>query len=214
MKIAEPTIERLLQYRTLLAKVMEEDGKIISSQEIGELLGIKGSQVRKDLSHFGEIGKRGVGYNAEQLYSHIDTLLGSTRIWKTAIAGVGHLGTALIGHAQYESRKFKFSVEALFDIAPDKVGTKISGIDCYHVDDIGKILAEKGIEVLVIASPDNAAQHIVDNAVQAKTLKGILSFTSATIIVPKDILVLKVNVFAELEKLFFYLKLGEEKQTH
>lgn len=59
MKIAEPTVERLVQYIRFLQRCREADKKVISSQEIGDALGIKASQVRKDLSYFGEIGKRG-----------------------------------------------------------------------------------------------------------------------------------------------------------
>ena len=60
MKVAEPTVERLIQYYRLLIMMKEEGRKVVSSLQMGEMLGIKASQVRKDLSYFGEIGKRGV----------------------------------------------------------------------------------------------------------------------------------------------------------
>ncbi|MDD4838890.1 MAG: winged-helix domain-containing protein, partial [Synergistaceae bacterium] len=54
MKVAEPTVERLIQYYRLLIQMKEEERKVVSSLQIGEILGIKASQVRKDLSYFGE----------------------------------------------------------------------------------------------------------------------------------------------------------------
>ena len=80
MKIAEPTVERLVQYHRLLEQLYNEGQKVVSSQEIGEMLAFKASQVRKDLSYFGEIGKRGVGYHVEKLYRHIDGILAHLQV--------------------------------------------------------------------------------------------------------------------------------------
>jgi redox-sensing transcriptional repressor len=208
MKVAEPTVERLIQYHRLLLMMKDEGLKIVSSLQMGEMLGIKASQVRKDLSYFGEIGKRGVGYHVGRLYTHIDNILASPRVWKVALAGVGNLGTALMGHAAFQSYKFK--VEALFDIDPKKVGTEIMGVHCWHVDEMAKVMEERGIEVLILAVPEKAAQNCVDKAVTSSSLKGILTFTPASVVVPEGILFYRVDVFVELEKLLFFLKEKEK----
>lgn len=208
MKVAEPTVERLIQYYRLLIMMKEEERKVVSSLQMGEMLGIKASQVRKDLSYFGEIGKRGVGYHVNRLCAHIENILASPRVWHVGIVGVGNLGTALMGHAAFQS--YKFSVEALFDIDPDKVGKKLMGIDCFHTDNISSVMAERNIEVLILTVPAAVAQSCVDKAVAAPTLKGILSFTPATVVVPERILFYRVDIFVELEKLFFFLKEREK----
>ena len=77
MRIAEPTVERLVQYHRLLEQLSSEGRKVVSSQEIGQMLSLKASQVRKDLSYFGEIGKRGVGYLVDRLFEHISGILAS-----------------------------------------------------------------------------------------------------------------------------------------
>ncbi|MDR1885913.1 MAG: redox-sensing transcriptional repressor Rex, partial [Synergistaceae bacterium] len=118
MKVAEPTIERLVQYHRLLETLRDEGRHVVSSQQIGELLGFKASQVRKDLSYFGEIGKRGVGYQAGRLCDHIGEILASPKIWRIAMAGVGNMGTALLSNPAFRSPKIRF--EALFDIDPAK----------------------------------------------------------------------------------------------
>lgn len=210
MKVAEPTVERLIQYYRLLIQMKEEERKVVSSLQIGEILGIKASQVRKDLSYFGEIGKRGVGYHVNRLCLHIENILASPKVWKVALAGVGNLGTALMGHAAFQS--YKFDVDALFDVDPEKVGQKIMGVYCWHVEDIAKVIEERGIEVLILAVPASAAQNCVDKAVISPSLKGILAFTPATVVVPEKILFYRVDIFVELEKLLFFLKEREAKQ--
>ncbi|HAH70130.1 MAG TPA: redox-sensing transcriptional repressor Rex [Synergistaceae bacterium] len=209
MKVAEPTVERLIQYYRLLIQMKEEERKVVSSLQIGEILGIKASQVRKDLSYFGEIGKRGVGYHVNRLCLHIENILASPKVWKVALAGVGNLGTALMGHAAFQS--YKFEVDALFDVDPEKVGHEIMGVRCWHVDEIAKVMEERGIEVLILAVPASAAQNCVDKAVLSSSLKGILAFTPATVVVPEKILFYRVDIFVELEKLLFFLKEREEK---
>ena len=209
MKVAEPTVERLIQYYRLLIQMKEEERKVVSSLQIGEILGIKASQVRKDLSYFGEIGKRGVGYHVNRLCLHIENILASPKVWKVALAGVGNLGTALMGHAAFQS--YKFEVDALFDVDPEKVGHEIMGVRCWHVDEIAKVMEERGIEVLILAVPASAAQNCVDKAVLSSSLTGILAFTPATVVVPEKILFYRVDIFVELEKLLFFLKEREEK---
>jgi len=116
MKVAEPTVERLVQYYRLLEQLHEEGRKVVSSQDIGEILAFKASQVRKDLSYFGEIGKRGVGYHVDKLFEHIRAILSSPRVWRMALVGVGHLGEALLGYNALRSEKF--GICALFDVDP------------------------------------------------------------------------------------------------
>jgi len=204
MRVAEPTVERLIQYFRLLKQMKEEERRVVSSLQIGEMLGIKASQVRKDLSYFGEIGKRGVGYHVNRLCTHIENILASPKVWKIAMAGVGNLGLALLGHAAFQS--YKFEVSALFDIDRDKVGKEIMGVRCHHADDIARVLDEQGVEVLILAVPAVAAQSTVDMAVQSTGLKGVLAFTPATVVVPDRILFYRVDIFVELEKLLFFLK--------
>ena len=209
MKVAEPTVERLIQYHRLLLGLIEKKQNIVSSLQMGEMIGIKASQVRKDLSYFGEIGKRGVGYDVGLLCAHIEKILASPKIWCVAMAGVGNLGTALMGHASFQSYKFK--VEALFDVDPNKVGREIMGVHCWHTDEMARVMEEKSIEVLILAVPASSAQNCVDTAVKSRTLKGILAFTPATVVVPEGILFNRVDVFVELEKLMFFLKEKERE---
>lgn len=207
MKIAEPTIERLVQYHRLLETLRDEGYRVVSSQQIGEMLGFKASQVRKDLSYFGEIGKRGVGYHVGRLCDHIVEILSSPRVWRIALAGVGNLGAALLSHSAFRSSKMEFT--ALFDVDPLKIGREIAGVACWNVSDMPKVMAEKRIEVLLLAVPARAAQSCVDLAISSGVLRGVLAFTQGSLVVPNEILVVRVDILAELEKLLFFLKQPE-----
>jgi DeoR/GlpR family transcriptional regulator of sugar metabolism len=50
---------------------MAEGRQVTSSQELGDRLGISSAQIRKDLSHFGEFGKQGTGYDIAYLYDQL-----------------------------------------------------------------------------------------------------------------------------------------------
>ena len=203
-KIAEPTVERLVQYHRLLEQLAAEGQKVVSSREMGEMLSFKASQVRKDLSYFGEIGKRGVGYHVDRLFKHIGGILASPRLWSIGLAGVGKLGEALLGYQAFRNEKFQ--IKALFDVDPLKIGTQILGTPCYSIEDAPRVLREEGIEVIIITVPTGAAQSVADRVVTAGTVKGILNFSPVTLSVPDSVLLYSVDISIELEKLLFYLK--------
>jgi redox-sensing transcriptional repressor len=204
MKVAEPTVERLVQYHRLLEVIRDAGNLVVSSRQIGDMLGFKASQVRKDLSHFGEIGKRGVGYNVGKLCDHIAEILSFPRIWHMALAGVGNLGAAILSNSAFRGPRLNF--EALFDVDPQKVGREISGVRCWHSTEMPRVMSERGIEILILAVPSKAAQQCVDLAALSGSLKGILSFTQGALTIPQDILAARVDIMAELEKLLFFLK--------
>jgi len=210
MRIAEPTVERLVQYYRLLERLYLEGQKVVSSQEMGEALALKASQVRKDLSYFGEIGKRGVGYHVEKLFKHIDGILSPPRKWKLGLIGVGHLGSALLGYGALHNDKTE--IIALFDNDKDKVGQVLFGIECYHIDEAPRILCEKGIEVVILTVPSGSAQSCMDSAVKSGCIKGVLNFSPTSVVVPENILVASVDISVELEKLLFFLKEKEKEK--
>lgn len=211
MKVAEPTIERLVQYHRLLETLREEGHRVVSSHQIGEQLGFKASQVRKDLSYFGEIGKRGVGYHVSKLSDHIMEILSSPRVWKIALAGVGNLGAALLSNTAFRSPKMRF--EALFDVDETKIGREIAGVRCWNVNEMPEVMRRYNIGVLILAVPARAAQSCVDLAISSGTLRGVLAFTQGSFVLPEDILVFRVDILAELEKLLFFLKQREEREA-
>ena len=66
--IPDIVIGRLPVYLRTLKLLLDRGKEVTSSQELGELLGISSAQIRKDLSHFGEFGKQGTGYNLSLIH--------------------------------------------------------------------------------------------------------------------------------------------------
>ncbi|ABS60288.1 redox-sensing transcriptional repressor Rex [Fervidobacterium nodosum] len=174
MKIPKPTIKRLGLYYRCLNRFKDDGVNFVSSQDIAERLNIKPSQVRKDLSYFGEFGKRGLGYNVKKLLGEIADIIGINKEWNVAIIGAGNLGTALANYPGLPKHKFK--VVAIFDNDREKVGKKIAGITVYHMSDLKELVEKMNIEMAVIAVPESAAQLVVEQ-IEETSIKGIVNFS-------------------------------------
>jgi redox-sensing transcriptional repressor len=88
----------------------------VSSQALAAAAGVNSAKVRKDLSHLGSYGTRGVGYEVDYLVYQISRELGLTQHWSVVLVGVGNLGHALAGYDGFGSRGFR--IEALFGRRP------------------------------------------------------------------------------------------------
>lgn len=89
-KISDSTIRRLSKYYRTLAHQLDIGVDTISSNEIANINSITSAQVRKDLSFFGTFGKRGLGYNTEQLKDQIANILGLKKEWNVGLVGFGN----------------------------------------------------------------------------------------------------------------------------
>ncbi len=125
-KIPRIIIGRLPLYLRALARLKKEGYHYASSRELGKLLDISAAQIRKDLSHFGELGKRGKGYEIDFLISELNHILNIEHIWDMIVIGAGDLGSGLARYRGFADRGFR--VAAVFDIDPQKVGKKIGNL--------------------------------------------------------------------------------------
>ena len=64
--IPEATVARLPLYLRSLVELAMEGTKTVSSDVLAELAGVNAAKVRKDLSHLGTYGTRGVGYDVDE----------------------------------------------------------------------------------------------------------------------------------------------------
>jgi redox-sensing transcriptional repressor len=80
-------VGRLPIYLRALTFMGEEGREITSSQELSEKLGISSAQIRKDLSHFGEFGKQGTGYEISYLRDQLKRILHVDHTWPIALVG-------------------------------------------------------------------------------------------------------------------------------
>lgn len=200
--IPDIVIHRLPLYLRALDLMLREEQDVTSSHELGERLGISSAQIRKDLSHFGEFGKQGTGYDVAFLREQLRRILHVERGWGMAVVGAGDLGNALVHYRGFQNRGFQ--VEAVFDADPEKVGGKIAGITIEAVDRIPEALPERNIHIGIIAVPAEAAKEVADLLIESG-VKAILSYAPITLSVPQSVRIEYIDPVTALQSMTYYL---------
>lgn len=201
--IPDIVIHRLPVYLRALDLMAVEGQSITSSQELGEKLGISSAQIRKDLSHFGEFGKQGTGYDVAYLRDQLQRILQVDEPWPVAVMGAGDLGTALAKYGGFTDRGFR--VAAIFDVAPEKIGNRIRDL---VVEDQGRLaerFQELGIQIAIVAVPASVAQGVADQLVEAG-VRAILNYAPITLSVPPDVCIEYIDPVIGLQSMTYYLK--------
>ncbi len=207
-KISDSTVRRLSLYLRALETLEAEGGEpggsdSVSSRDLAARAGTTAAQVRKDLSHFGSFGKRGMGYLVPELAARLRGILGLDRTWRVALVGAGRIGSALFEYADFRRRGFE--IVQVFDVDREKVGRRWNGITILHGRLLEEKVREEDVEMAIIAVPADAAQEVVDRAVSAG-VRGILNFAPARLRVPPEVVMEDVNIVMELEALSFALR--------
>lgn len=202
--IPDIVVGRLPVYLRALSFLIAEGRQITSSQELGDRLGISSAQIRKDLSHFGEFGKQGTGYDINFLYDQLRQILKVNRMWDVVLVGAGNLGKAI---ADYNGFKGKgFVIRAIFDNDSAKVG-KPMGIDQIKVQPISEladVIREHNITVGIVATPAEEAQAVARTMIEAG-VKSILNYAPITLTVPSNVRVQYIDPVVGLQRMTYYL---------
>lgn len=200
--ISDAVIERLpLYYRDLL--LLQDAGiDIISSEKLGERLGITPEQIRKDLTCFGAFGKKGVGYYVSELCQQIVEIIGLQQHWKIGIAGIGHLGWALANYKTFG--RLGFRTMGLFDVDHRIIGQNVGGVVVTPIAEMGEVIRKEDIQIGIITVPASVAQQVADQMVEAG-IKGILSFAPLRLNVPDNIFVFREDLSIGLSRISYYL---------
>jgi len=199
--LPEATVARLPEYLRALHAFAEAGYETVSSEALAAAAGVNSAKLRKDLSHLGSYGTRGVGYDVALLVGQIQSVLGLTERRAVALVGVGNLGHALARYTGFASRGFRFA--ALLDADPARVGERINGLVVRHVDELERVVQEQRINIAVIATPAHAAQEVADRLVAAGGTS-ILNFAPCVLNVPDGVDVRKVDLAVELQILSFH----------
>ncbi len=206
MKISEATLKRLTQmYRTLTKMLRyEEEVGHISSAQLGGLIGVPSHTVRKDISCLGEIGSSGRGYDVAKLHQFLAENLGLTESRRTAVVGLGRIGTALIEYGKFSDAGF--NVVAGFDANANRVDTLKSNVPLYCAYDIPEIVKRENIELAFLAVPASGAQKSVNRLVEGG-IKGIVNF-SPLVIQSDKVFIRNVDLSGELTMLSALISVG------
>src|SRR5947208_16811748 len=163
--IPEATVGRLPVCLRALVEMAEQGSGTVSSEELAEAAGVNSAKVRKDLSHLGTYGTRGVGYDVAYLIHQIRRELGLTQHWPVLIAGVGNLGHALANYRGFGERGFR--VVALVDADRRKVGEHVDGLAVRHVDELPAIVRDEDVAIGVICTTAPVAQEVAERMLEA-----------------------------------------------
>jgi redox-sensing transcriptional repressor len=207
IEIPAVVIDRLPVYARALT-VLESRGRdVVSSQELGEMLGVTPAQIRKDLSYFGRFGKQGRGYNVVRLAQELRQILGLDRQWSMILVGVGHLGQAILTYDGFHPQGF-IIVEA-FDSDPALVGKKVGGITVRPISELKKFLQNRQVDIGIVAVPAASAGPVFNDLIEGG-VRAILNYAPTSVAVPGNVEVKNIDPVLALQSMTFYLKSAQQ----
>ncbi|MEX2237318.1 MAG: redox-sensing transcriptional repressor Rex [Dehalococcoidia bacterium] len=200
-------IERLPVYARTLTILAADGIEVVSSQELGNQLGVTPAQIRKDLSYFGRFGKQGRGYHVTRLLDHLRQILALDRRWSMALVGVGQLGRAILHYGGFKPQGF--DIVAAFDADPALIGTEMSGVRVYDVRELKRRLAGSSVQIGIVAVPAHQAQDVID-ALIGCGLEAILNYAPVVARIPPHlkgrVRLQNIDPVLALQSMTYYLK--------
>ncbi|HDC3941340.1 TPA: redox-sensing transcriptional repressor Rex [Staphylococcus aureus] len=203
VKIPRATLKRLPLYYRFVSSLKSKGIDRVNSKAISDALQIDSATIRRDFSYFGELGKKGYGYNIDSLLDIFKSELSESDMIKIAIVGVGNLGKALLTYNF--SIHDDMTITEAFDVKEDVIGQKIGNVIVKDNDELVTTLKKEEIDVVILTTPERVAQKVTDELVQAG-VKGILNFTPGRINTPSDVQVHQIDLGIELQSLLFFMK--------
>ena len=203
MEISDRVVQRLTEYLSILKEVRKyEDG--INSIELSKIMDTTSAQVRKDLSTFGEFGVRGKGYDIDKLIEIIEDILGINKVNDLIVVGYGKMGEMITSNSKVMGKGFR--IVGVFDNHPQKIDQEISGnLKIQNVDEVEDFIknspnkVETAILSVVKGQAQTAAEKLVKNGIKA-----ILNMTTYKLELPKNVVVVNMDISAKLQELNFW----------
>lgn len=197
-RIPDATVRRFSLYLRYLEDFGRSGISNVASGVLADRGGTTAAQVRKDLSHLGSVGKRGLGYSVPALTRVLRTVLGLDSTWRVALLGAGRIGTALFEYEPFRRRGF--NIVTVIDNDPCKVGSRLGDVRIRDEKGLQCVLQEDGIDLVIVAVPARVAQSLVDRVVAAG-VKAVLNYAPVQLRVPDDVALRNVSMLVELESL-------------
>src|SRR5437899_11407614 len=149
--IPRKTVYRLSLYYRALQRAKANHIEMVSSAALANAAGVKPTQLRKDLTYFGQFGTRGLGYDVEQLTKMITDLLGTNSLQPVILVGVGNLGLALLSYRGFEQEGFE--IVAAFDVDPDRKPEKTVTQPIHGMDKLAGFVRARGARMAILPVP-------------------------------------------------------------
>jgi redox-sensing transcriptional repressor len=202
-EIPRKAIYRLSAYVRCLARLKQNGIRTVSSEALAKAAGVKPTQLRKDLTYFGQFGTRGLGYDVEQLCRLISDLLGTNSLQPVVLVGVGNLGLALLSYRGFQEEGFE--IIAGFDSDLQRKRNKQLRQPLYPMEQLAELIRERGVRLAILTVPPAAAQEVANRLVECG-ITGILNFAPVLLAVPEEVMINNVNLAIELENLSYFVQ--------
>lgn len=200
-QLSKATTKRLSLYLRCL-KGLEKNGVTrIKSSELSKMTQVGSATIRRDFSHFGELGRSGYGYDVNDLIKVFSDMLETKEEKRIALIGCGNLGQALLNNNF--RRNENLSIVCAFDNDPEKVGKELCGYRIHSIDEMDEVLAEEKITVAISTVPSQNAQAAIDQVV-ANGVTAILNFAPDPLKVPDNVHVHYIDLTSELQTLIYF----------
>jgi redox-sensing transcriptional repressor len=200
--IPRKAVYRLSLYYRVLERLNQNRIETVSSDALAKAAGVKPTQLRKDLTYFGQFGTRGLGYKVESLLAKLTGVLRTTRFQPVILVGAGNLGSALLRYDGFA--KEGFEIVAAFDIRPEGAKTDNCKVPIQPVEQLKEFVREHIVKLAILAVPGVAAQEVTNQLVDAG-IQAILNFSPLILQVPPHVVVNNVNLAIELENLTYFI---------
>ena len=201
--IPRKTVYRLSLYYRALQRLRVNKIVTVSSAALAKAAGVKPTQLRKDLTYFGQFGTRGLGYNVEALSQRLTEALGTTKLQPVILVGAGHLGSALLRYPGFA--KEGFEVVGAFDVSVSKTRARELGVRVLPMAKLTEFITREHIKMAILTVPGTVAQEVANELVAAGVL-AILNFAPIILQVPDNVVVNNVDLAIELENLSYFIQ--------
>ncbi len=204
LDIPRKTVYRLSLYQRGLQLLERNQIETVSSAALAKASGVKPTQLRKDLTYFGQFGTRGLGYDVSALSKKLDEVLGTTRLQPVLLAGAGNLGTALLGY--YDGfAKEGFEIVVALDVEARRKHIGATKVKVRSFAETEEVVREHQVKMAILAVPATVAQEVVNRLVAAG-VQAILNFAPLILQVPPNVVVNNVDLAIELENLSYFIR--------
>ncbi len=176
---SDATVRRLPRYYRYLSRLLADNILRISSSELAKRMGVNPSQIRQDLSCFGDFGQQGYGYNVRYLYNKIAHILGMTDENRAVFIGWGDTARALLATPAFTNGDV--SAVAVF---ADPIPCDIS-LPAYPLASLKEALPHLGAAIAIVTTPSGSAQDLLFT-LSSCGVRGVLNYTGATLTTPTD----------------------------
>lgn len=202
-EIPKKAIYRLSVYLRCLSRLRSNGIRTVSSEALATAAGVKPTQLRKDLTYFGQFGTRGLGYDVDQLSKMIADTLGTTSLQPVILVGVGNLGRALLSYRGFDQEGFE--ILAAFDAEAASKNKLPAPKPILPMEQMAAFIREHTVKMAILTVPAVAAQEVA-NVLVENGIVGILNFAPMVLSVPEEVQVNYVNLAIELENLSYFIQ--------